>query len=235
MKAPCTPDASVSAPESPSLPHVAKRSLKMNAVALMIRLSLAVVLMLSLCSCPLFEKVNALITESKGSRPIGFVVMEPIKYRMDENKKYTQQIGFDEETAGMEKSLKDGISAAAGSRTWSTLWFTDRDFIKTIYGEIFSRNNQNNDAKGFIREILRTLRKQEQTKDFEAMICSVIGSPPNNPDFNQVYAFCYDLAEDKMTYIQRAIPRDQGSVKFQEEMGELITDLCEKLYGESSR
>ena len=229
------PDHSVSPPENPSTLHIVKRSLAIIVVGHTIRLSLAVVLMLSLCSCPLFERINELITDSKGSRPIGFLVIEPIKYELGDDNEFKTQIGFDTETAGMEKTLKSGIKVAAGRRIWNALWIGDRAFLKDLYTGIFAVNSQGKDVKGLFRDILSLLRKQENTRSCEALICSVIGSVPSNPGFNKVYAFCYDIAEDKMIYLVRPIPRDQGSIKFQEEMGNLITDLCEKLYGNDSR
>ena len=190
--------------------------------------------MLSLSSCPLFERVSELITGSKGSRAIGFLVMEPFKFEMDDDKKFTKPIGFDTETAGMEKNLKEGILEAAGGKPWTAFWYQKRDPLTEFYKHIFSGSAESTELKEYLRTYLSEVRKQENTKNCEVLIFSVIASNPKNPAFNFVYTVCYDMAENKMAELPRSIPRDQGSVVFMEEMGALIKDLCEKLYGEAS-
>jgi|GEM_PF-4503882 len=190
-------------------------------------------MMLSLSSCPLFERVTELITESKGSREIGFFVMEPIKFELDDNNNIKKVIGFDPETKGMENQLTEGIVTARGKRRWWVHWYENRVPLEEFYVGFFK--TEPDKARDYLRTYLSEKRKKKDSQDIEAMIFSFIGTNPANPNFSRFYAVCYDLAEDKMSLIERPLPRDQTSIKFKEGIVELITDLCEKLYGEDSK
>lgn len=193
--------------------------------------------MLSLTSCPLFDRVTELITDKKGSRAIGFLVMEPYKLEMDDElKNITKWVSFDTETAGMEKTFKEGIQEAAGKNPWDTFWYEKREPLTEFYKHVFLDEPEQARIKEYLAAYIDELQKKEATKTCEVLIYTVIVTTPSNPKYCIVMSYCYDRAQHKMAHLDRSIKRKQGEkdILFLEEMGSLVTDLCEKLYGKAS-
>jgi len=161
--------------------------------------------------------------------------MEPYKFEMDDDNNVKNEIGFDAETGDVKKTLINSIASAAGNRPWSPFWYDRRDLMKNFYNEFLQ--DKSPDKRQMFKDILNKARTYPECKDCEVLIVSLIGITPKNPGFSRVITFAYDIAENKsdITRVQRMLPRDRGTLKFKEDLGDLIGDLCEKLYKDDKK
>lgn len=173
------------------------------------------------------DQIAAVIKGVKGDRAVSFLIFEPYEYTTDNNGEVDQFIGFNEETQGLENSYKKGVSDAAGNRPWTPIWYTERDYMKSFYRAVLRVE----DTRGFLRDHLIELRKDTKASECEVLVYTFVISKPSNNTTYEVVALAYDLKVDTFTRVKTLISKDQGSRKFKEDMGQLVLDLCEKLYG----
>jgi len=184
----------------------------------------------ALSGCDFLDQIAKLLDDSKGDRPITFLVMEPYKVVMD-GETVSKKLGFDTETEGLEKSFRDGVKAAANGRSWSVTWYKDRDPLNTFYSDIVLKGS----PKDQLRAWMSSVRSQPGLRNCEAMIFTLVETDVDTEATHQhVQAFCYDIAENKIVPQRQSVPRDQGSTKFQEQVGKLTCTLCEKMYGQKN-
>jgi hypothetical protein len=195
---------------------------------LCIRVLALAVVAFCLNGCYLMDQIAAVIKAVKGDRAVSFLIFEPYEYTTDDKCAVAQMIGFNEETQGLENTYNQGVSDAAGDRPWTPIWYTERDYMKSFYSSVLGVD----DRRGFLRNHLNEVRgKDPKASECEVLIYTFVISKPNNDSAYEVVALAYDLKQDTFASKKRVIPRDQGSRKFKEDMGHLVLDLCEALYG----
>ncbi len=188
----------------------------------------ALIATLTFSGCDLIDAITKLVTDAKGNRSVSFLVLEPWKLEIDENERIRRSIGFDNETAGVKASIGNGVLSAADGRSWRVI-SCDRDAVTNFYSELAKRAN--GDLKGYVRSELAGVRNNSAFRDCDTVIYMYVGDDPNGTGFLKVFAFGYDIVENHFEYVKRTIDtRDQSSLRFKEEMGELTKGLCEKLY-----
>jgi len=190
---------------------------------------LAFVVALSLSGCDLMDSITQLIVGSKGSRAVNFLVLEPYKVRVDENKHIKSTVGFDAETAGLENTLSNAVNTAAAGRPWTVSWY-DHSSLSEFYDQASLHSR---DIRDYLRNELTTVQRISGYGNCETLICMFIEASPeviDNDTFLKVYAYGYDSKENTFVIIPRTIPRDQSSYRFKEQLAKLTQNLCEKLY-----
>jgi hypothetical protein len=202
----------------------------MKMKRLSLRFLAAVLTIYCLNGCYLLDKIAEILDSVKNSRPISFLIFEPFAYTADQDGKTGAITGFNDETQGLEDTYKKGIAQAAGDRPWTPIWYSDRDYMLKFYNAFLVADPEK--YRDSCHDYLTTLRSSgTSASNCEVLIYTFVITRPADTDNYEVVALAYDLNENSFCRIKRLISKDQGSRKFQEDMGHLVLDLCEKLYG----